>query len=67
LTAHHRPRLSYAEGVGVVLPCYRIYAAAGKQLHDRGSLDPRYQRWIARLIRSKPLRHEIAVTRHAMI
>jgi thiaminase (transcriptional activator TenA) len=38
---------SYAEGVGVVLPCYWIYAAVGKQLHHRGSPDPRYQRWIA--------------------
>jgi len=38
---------SYAEGVGVVLPCYWIYAAVGKQLLGRGSPDPRYQRWIA--------------------
>ena len=38
---------SYAEGVGVVLPCYWIYAAIGKQLLCGGSPDPRYQRWIA--------------------
>jgi thiaminase (transcriptional activator TenA) len=38
---------SYAEGVGVVLPCYWIYAAVGKELLRRGSPDPRYQRWIA--------------------
>jgi thiaminase/transcriptional activator TenA len=38
---------SYAEGVGVVLPCYWIYAAVGKELLSRGSPDPRYQRWIA--------------------
>jgi len=37
---------SYAEGVGVVLPCYWIYAAVGKELLGRGSPDPRYQRWI---------------------
>jgi thiaminase (transcriptional activator TenA) len=38
---------SYAEGVGVVLPCYWIYAAVGKELLGRGSPDPRYRRWIA--------------------
>ena len=38
---------SYAEGVGVVLPCYWIYAEVGKELLRRGSPDPRYQRWIA--------------------
>ncbi len=38
---------SYAEGVGVVLPCYWIYAAVGKELLRSGSPDPRYQRWIA--------------------
>jgi thiaminase (transcriptional activator TenA) len=38
---------SYAEGVGVVLPCYWIYGAVGKQLLRGGSPDPRYQRWIA--------------------
>lgn len=38
---------SYAEGVGVVLPCYWIYAAVGKHLLASGSPDPRYQRWIS--------------------
>src|SRR5258708_12715393 len=39
-------RGSYAEGVGTVLPCYWIYAEVGKHLLDRGSPNPRYQRWI---------------------
>jgi thiaminase (transcriptional activator TenA) len=38
---------TYAESVGVVLPCYWIYAAVGKRLLVSGSPDPRYQRWIA--------------------
>jgi thiaminase/transcriptional activator TenA len=37
---------SYADGVGVVLPCYWIYWEVGKELLRRGSGDPRYQRWI---------------------
>ena len=37
---------SYAEGVGVVLPCYWIYWEVGKELLRRGSPDPRYQQWI---------------------
>jgi len=37
---------SYAEGVGAVLPCYWIYWEVGKELHRRGSPDPRFQRWI---------------------
>jgi len=37
---------SYAEGVGAVLPCYWIYWEVGKELLQRGSPDPRYQRWI---------------------
>jgi len=37
---------SYAEGVGTVLPCYWIYGEVGKHLVDRGSPNPRYQRWI---------------------
>src|SRR5271165_7129631 len=37
---------SYAEGVGVVLPCYWIYWEVGKHLLERGSPDPRYQKWI---------------------
>jgi thiaminase (transcriptional activator TenA) len=39
-------RGSYADGVGTVLPCYWIYAEVGKHLLDRGSPNPRYQRWI---------------------
>jgi thiaminase (transcriptional activator TenA) len=38
---------SYAEAVGVVLPCYWIYAEVGRELQRRGSPDPRYRRWIA--------------------
>jgi thiaminase/transcriptional activator TenA len=37
---------SYGEGVGAVLPCYWIYWEVGKHLLERGSPDPRYQRWI---------------------
>jgi thiaminase/transcriptional activator TenA len=37
---------SYAEGIGVVLPCYWIYWEVGKELVRRGSPDPRFQRWI---------------------
>jgi thiaminase (transcriptional activator TenA) len=37
---------SYADGVGTVLPCYWIYGEVGKHLLDRGSPNPRYQRWI---------------------
>ena len=37
---------SYAEGVGAVLPCYWIYWEVGKELLRRGSVDPRYQKWI---------------------
>jgi thiaminase (transcriptional activator TenA) len=37
---------SYAEGVAVVLPCYRVYWEVGKELARRGSPDARYQRWI---------------------
>jgi thiaminase (transcriptional activator TenA) len=37
---------SYAEGVGAVLPCYWIYWEVGKHLLERGSPDPRFQRWI---------------------
>jgi thiaminase/transcriptional activator TenA len=37
---------SYAEGVAAVLPCYWIYWEVGKHLVQRGSPDPRYQRWI---------------------
>ena len=37
---------TYAEGVGVVLPCYWIYWEVGKELLRRGSPDPRYRAWI---------------------
>jgi thiaminase (transcriptional activator TenA) len=37
---------SYGDGVGAVLPCYWIYWEVGKHLLERGSPDPRYQRWI---------------------
>jgi len=37
---------SYAEGVGAVLPCYWIYWEVGKELVQRGSPDPRYQKWV---------------------
>ena len=37
---------SYAEGVGTVLPCYWIYGEVGKHLLERGSPNPRFQKWI---------------------
>ena len=37
---------SFAEGLAAVLPCYWIYARVGQALVERGSSDPRYQRWI---------------------
>ena len=37
---------SYAEGVGVVLPCYWIYYEVGRELLRRGSPNPQYQKWI---------------------
>ena len=37
---------SFADGLAAVLPCYWIYAEVGAELLDRGSTDPRYQRWI---------------------
>ena len=37
---------SFADGLAAVLPCYWIYAEVGADLLDRGSADPRYQRWI---------------------
>ena len=36
----------FAEGLAAVLPCYWIYARVGAALQERGSPDPRYQRWI---------------------
>ena len=29
-----------------MLPCYWIYREVGRELQQRGSPDPRYQRWI---------------------
>jgi thiaminase/transcriptional activator TenA len=37
---------SYAESVGVVLPCYWIYYEVGRELLRRGSPNPPYQKWI---------------------
>lgn len=37
---------SFAEALAAVLPCYWIYWEVGKELVERGSTDPRYQRWI---------------------
>ena len=39
-------RGTFADGLAAVLPCYWIYAEVGAELVDRGSPDPRYQRWI---------------------
>jgi thiaminase/transcriptional activator TenA len=38
---------SFADGLAAVLPCYWIYARVGAELIQRGSTEPRYQRWIA--------------------
>jgi thiaminase (transcriptional activator TenA) len=56
---------SYGEGVGAVLPCYWIYWEVGKHLLERGSPDPRYQRWIDTYAGEefgKDVREVIAVT-----
>lgn len=37
---------SFADGLAAVLPCYWVYARVGSALVERGSPDPRYQRWI---------------------
>ena len=37
---------TFADGLAAVLPCYWIYAEVGAELMERGSTDPRYQRWI---------------------
>lgn len=37
---------AFADGLAAVLPCYWIYAEVGAELLQRGSTDPRYQRWI---------------------
>lgn len=36
----------FHEGLAAVLPCYWIYARVGAALVERGSPDPRHQRWI---------------------
>ena len=36
----------YPEVLGAVLPCYWIYSEVGKALLERGSPNPRYQKWI---------------------
>jgi thiaminase (transcriptional activator TenA) len=37
---------SFVDGLAAVLPCYWIYAKVGAALLERGSPDPRFQRWI---------------------
>jgi thiaminase/transcriptional activator TenA len=37
---------SFPEALGALLPCYWIYWEVGKELLERGSPDPLYQRWI---------------------
>lgn len=37
---------SFPEALGAVLPCYWIYWEIGKELIQRGSPDPLYQRWL---------------------
>jgi thiaminase/transcriptional activator TenA len=39
-------RLSFAEGMAAVLPCYWVYWEVGKELKKRGSSDPGYLEWI---------------------
>lgn len=39
-------RLSFAEGLAAMLPCYWIYWEVGKELVKKGSTDKDYQRWI---------------------
>jgi thiaminase (transcriptional activator TenA) len=39
-------RGDFAEGLAAVLPCLWIYAEVGRHLHQRGSPNPVYQRWI---------------------
>ena len=42
-TAYGRP---FPEALASLLPCYWIYWEVGKELKQRGSKDPVYQRWI---------------------
>ena len=37
---------SFMDGLSAVLPCYWIYWEVGQALSERGSPNPRYQRWI---------------------
>ncbi len=37
---------SFAESLSALLPCYWIYWEVGKELKNRGSKNPVYQRWI---------------------
>jgi thiaminase/transcriptional activator TenA len=37
---------NYPEVLGAVLPCYWIYWEVGKALLEKGSPNPRYQKWI---------------------
>ena len=39
-------RGGFAEGLAAVLPCIWIYGEVGRHLHEQGSPDPVYQRWI---------------------
>src|SRR5882757_8958046 len=39
-------RGGYAEGLAAVLPCIWIYGEVGRHLHEQGSPNPVYQRWI---------------------
>jgi thiaminase/transcriptional activator TenA len=42
----HAARGPFADAVASVLACFWIYAEVGKELREKGSPDPRYQRWI---------------------
>ncbi len=37
----------YPEALGAVLPCYWIYREVGRALLERGSPNPRYEKWIS--------------------
>jgi thiaminase (transcriptional activator TenA) len=39
-------RLSFAEGLAAMLPCYWVYWEVGKELKKKGSPEAAYQRWI---------------------
>jgi len=42
-TAHSRP---FEESIAALLPCYWIYWEVGKELVEKGSPEPSYQKWI---------------------